>query len=158
MRRIIMVIAATIMASGLAGAGVAHAGSDRHTTGSVEQAVVQEVSKQDVGVLAVAQNGLCEVGEVCLFYNAGCSGSLADFSSFIPDFAGYRFLSPGSGQGQAVKNNAASARNRDAVWIARIHYNENYGSVYDDVLPGNASSCRNLVNTLNDNASLTWRQ
>jgi len=105
---------------------------------------------------ATAQNGVCEAGEVCLFYNSNCRGSLADFNSWIPDFAGYRFISAGAGQGRLVKNDAASARNRLAGWVARIHFNRNYQGVYDDIPPGSSTSCRNLVRTYNENASLSW--
>lgn len=123
--------------------GTAGAGPDRPVANTT-----------DVGIQA-NYNGVCEAHEVCLYYNSNCQGSFADFQVDIPDFAPYRFLSSGAGRGQGVKNNAASARNKDTNWIADIHFNSNYGGVRDRI--PKASGCRNLVNTYNENASLKWR-
>jgi len=108
----------------------------------------------DVGI-QVNHNGVCEVNEVCLYYNSNCQGSLADFEFDVPDFAPYTFVSAGAGQGQGVKNNAASARNRDTTWIADIHFNSNYGGARDRI--ARTGACQRLVNTYNENASLKWR-
>jgi hypothetical protein len=63
----------------------------------------------------VAQNGVCEYGEICLYYGSDATGSLSDFSSDhdIDDYGDsptdcHKFISPGAGQGQCIKNNAES--------------------------------------------------
>ncbi|WP_327127205.1 peptidase M23 [Streptomyces sp. NBC_01727] len=93
-----------------------------------------------------------------LFYNSNQAGSSACYVNGTDNFAGGVFTTPGTGQGQGVKNNAASATNHKtftgATWpTARIFFNSNWGGVYDDV---EASSSRNLSNTYNNNASLEW--
>ena len=64
---------------------------------------------------SVEQNGVCEYGEICLYYGSDATGSLSDFSSDhgIDDYGDsptdcYKFISPGAGQGQCIKNNAES--------------------------------------------------
>ncbi|MEU0194978.1 peptidase inhibitor family I36 protein [Streptomyces afghaniensis] len=97
-------------------------------------------------------NGVCEAAEVCMYWGSGLTGSYHDYYLQQPDFAGDRFLGPGSGQGEQVKNNSASASNR-FVCNARVYYNENYSGPYDTV-PSYGSA--NLVNAWNDNASFNW--
>ena len=103
---------------------------------------------------ATHYNGVCEEGELCLFYNSGCNGSMADFYYPVENFQGYVFRTPGAGQGQSVKNNAAAARNTDNYVTARIYYNSGWQGPYDNVGPN--TSCRNLINTYNENASFEW--
>jgi hypothetical protein len=52
-----------------------------------------------------------------------------------------------------VKNNAASACNFDDVNTARIHFNSGWAGAVDDIP---LLTCRNLTNTYNENASLSW--
>ena len=101
---------------------------------------------------AAGKDGRCESREGCLYYNGNRGGSFIDYFYEDGDFAGDRFLSAGAGKGQAVKNNAASAWNRDGVRM-RVYYNENFSGPYDEIPAGQAE---NLVNTWNDNASLNW--
>ncbi|WP_330459576.1 peptidase inhibitor family I36 protein [Streptomyces sp. NBC_00820] len=102
--------------------------------------------------------GRCASSHVCLYYNSGESG--AKFSVYydnnnvnvtaaIPDLAGYHFDSSGSGSGQSVKNNAASAEVPDicSMWI---YYNSNYGGNVDYLGGGYGQ----LWYTYNENASL----
>ena len=99
---------------------------------------------------AVAQNGVCESGEFCLYYNSDRTGSLSDFSGSISDYGTYKFKSAGAGQGQLVKNNAASVRNLTFKTVT-VFYNSNYGGSSQAVAPGAAV---NLSTTLkNENAS-----
>ncbi len=99
---------------------------------------------------AVAQNGVCESGEFCLYYNSDRTGSLSDFTGSISDYGTYKFRSAGAGQGQLVKNNAASVRNR-TFGAVTVFYNSSYGGSYQTVAPGAAV---NLNTTLkNQNAS-----
>ncbi len=99
---------------------------------------------------AVAQNGVCESGEFCLYYNSDRTGSLSDFTGSIADYGTYKFKSAGAGQGQLVKNNAASVRNLTFRTVTVFYYS-NYGGSSQAVAPGAAA---NLSTTLkNQNAS-----
>ncbi|MER5181498.1 peptidase inhibitor family I36 protein [Streptomyces sp. NPDC002896] len=98
----------------------------------------------------------CIIGSSCLvlFYNSYQGGSSTSFrGSNVADFAGYKFLSSGAGQGQAVKNNAASATN-DSAYAATIFYNSNYGGACDKI--ADYSYTTQLHNTYNENASFKW--
>ena len=62
---------------------------------------------------AAERDGVCDAGEVCLYYNSNGEGSVSDFSGSIPNYGGsqpncYEFKGSGNGQGKCVKNNAAS--------------------------------------------------
>ncbi|CAM2848589.1 peptidase inhibitor family I36 protein [Actinomyces slackii] len=64
------------------------------------------------------QNGICEKNEICLYYGSGNRGSLSDFSvnTFVDDYGDsrddcYKFISPGAGRGECIKNNAESIVN-----------------------------------------------
>ncbi|MTD53301.1 peptidase inhibitor family I36 protein [Amycolatopsis pithecellobii] len=158
MRRFAGVLVATVVAGlGLIGGTAAHAQPAPTPAAQVQPAQVQPA--QPNGKLSVqytSYNGVCEVGEVCLYYNSNCQGSFADFGGWVDDFAGYTFRSSGAGKGQPVKNNAASARNRDGDWTARIWFNSGQKGSYDNIAP--STPCQNLQNTYNENASLSWYQ
>lgn len=98
-------------------------------------------------------DGNCEGLELCFYYNSNLGGADHDFRYKIADLGPYRFLAPGSGAGLSVKNNAASARNRDGYFTARIYFNSGYAGPADDVPP---LTWRNLGDTFNDNASFNW--
>lgn len=102
---------------------------------------------------SVAHNGVCEGLELCFFYNSNRGGAKHDFRYKVSDLAPYRFIAPGAGAGTPVKNNAASARNRDGYFTARVYYNSGYAGPADDVRP---LTWRNLADTYNDNASFNW--
>ncbi|MEV6118121.1 peptidase inhibitor family I36 protein [Streptomyces sp. NPDC052109] len=113
-------------------------------------------------VPAAAQNdGRCTTsvssnlfGELCLYYNSGLSGSHADFNVPTKDEAGYVFSSSGAGQGQPVKNNAASATNLDPDCTAIIFYNSGWSGPADYI--DAHSSVSRLNKTYNNNASNHW--
>jgi hypothetical protein len=92
--------------------------------------------------------------DICFYWDSNLRGSLRAYrgSEVRPDFGSDTFSSPGSGQGQRVKNNAASVYN-DTARTAEVCYNENYGGPCDRVAP---YSWRNLNHTWNDNASFHW--
>ncbi|MEU2929519.1 hypothetical protein ABZ636_31380 [Streptomyces sp. NPDC007251] len=95
---------------------------------------------------------------LALSYNSNIQGSMTGFKdTAVSNFAGYTFLSSGSGQGQSVKNNAASAQFADWVspndW-ASIFYNSGYAGACDSI-PANTLVNR-LANTYNQNASFNW--
>ncbi|MEY7973594.1 peptidoglycan DD-metalloendopeptidase family protein [Saccharomonospora xinjiangensis] len=104
---------------------------------------------------AAARDGVCEGGEFCYYYNSDNAGSVSDFTSSVADYGTtqpscYDFKGPGNGQGQCIKNNAASVWNRSSVKV-RVYYNSNYGGAYQDFAPGAKG---NLNTTLkNNNAS-----
>jgi len=100
-----------------------------------------------------ALDGVCQSGEFCLYYNSNHSGSFSDFVLGVKDFSTVRFVADGAGKGQLVKNNAASACNKDDNLTARVFFNSNWQGAHDDIAPG---TCKNLVNTYNENASFEW--
>lgn len=76
---------------------------------------------------AAARDGVCQTGEFCLYYNSYHQGSVSDFTTSISDYGSapatcYQFKGTGAGQGQCVKNNAASAWNRTSGSVT-IYYN-----------------------------------
>ena len=103
--------------------------------------------------LAAQHNGRCENNEMCLYYNSNLGGSFHDFSVKVPNFGTYKFISGGAGQGQYVKNNAASAVNNADVCNARVYFNSNYQGAYDEIKD---DTWANLTATYNDNASFQW--
>ncbi|MEV7176961.1 peptidase inhibitor family I36 protein [Kitasatospora sp. NPDC093679] len=96
----------------------------------------------------------CPDGKFCLFYNSNEQGSHMAMSSNVRDLAGYTFTSPGNGQGQHVKNNAASAVSNVCMTV-RVYYNSNYSGPMDMFNYRNAA---NLVNTYNENASVRFAE
>lgn len=90
-----------------------------------------------------------------LYYNSSQKGSHTAFFGSDGNFSDNKFLSSGAGQGQVVKNNAASAN----VWgippyypeFAVIYYNSNYAGSCD-AISVNWYTDR-LHNTYNENAS-----
>jgi hypothetical protein len=104
----------------------------------------------------LARNGVCEVGEFCLYFGSNLSGSVSDFTGSIPDYGPsqptcYEFKGPGAGQGQCVKNNAASASNKTTANNVTVYVNSNYGGQGDLFVPGEQG---NLIAALkNNNAS-----
>ena len=74
---------------------------------------------------ATARNGVCEDGEFCLYYNSGNAGSLTDFTGSVSTYGEgsscIKFLGGGSGQGQCVKNNAASVWNRRSAEVTLFY-------------------------------------
>ncbi|MCA1224142.1 hypothetical protein [Streptomyces sp. 8L] len=98
----------------------------------------------------------------CLYYNSNQQGAYYRWTSGggVSDLAGLVFPNDGngSGAGQAVKNNAASASYGSASCsgctndYVRVFYNSGYLGNYDTVYVG---TNKQLVKTYNENAS--WR-
>ncbi|MEV8615457.1 peptidase inhibitor family I36 protein [Amycolatopsis sp. NPDC051373] len=91
---------------------------------------------------APVRNGICEVGEFCLYYGYDLSGSVSDFTTSIPNYGSsqpgcYEFKSDGVGQHQCVKNNALSAFNQ-TKHVVKVYYNSNYGGISVTFQPGEA--------------------
>lgn len=82
------------------------------------------------GVVAPAsaanRDGVLNRGEVAMYYNSAAYGygSFSDYNNSA-NFGSDRFLSPGSGRGQLVKNNAAAAWNNSSL-DAIVYYNSNW--------------------------------
>jgi murein DD-endopeptidase MepM/ murein hydrolase activator NlpD len=94
---------------------------------------------------ADARNGVCEDGEVCLYYNSDNQGSLVDFSGSVKDYGTgadcITFISSGSGRGQCVKNNAASVWNRKSVPVT-IFYKSDWSGAIDSFIAGRKGNLR----------------
>ncbi|MGC5333818.1 CHAP domain-containing protein [Micromonospora sp. DT62] len=127
-------------------------------------ALSASVLSATLGVLAVAapaqaasRDGACNTGEFCYYYNSNHAGSISDHAGSLADYGTaqpgcYEFKGAGSGKGQCVKNNAASAWNRTGKTV-RVYYNTGYNGshAYQDFAPG---AKKNLSSTLkNNNAS-----
>ncbi|GAB1511413.1 peptidase inhibitor family I36 protein [Actinophytocola sp. KF-1] len=94
---------------------------------------------------ATARNGVCESGEVCLYYNSDNQGSLVDFSGSVKDYGTgtdcVKFVGSGSGRGQCVKNNAASVWNRKSVPVT-IFYKSGWSGAIDSFVAGGKGNLR----------------
>lgn len=102
---------------------------------------------------ATARNGVCESGEVCLYFNSNHQGSLVDLSGSNKTYGTgascIKFVSRGNGRGRCVKNNAASVWNRKTVPVT-IFYKSNWAGAIDSFGAGQKA---NLSATLkNENA------
>jgi murein DD-endopeptidase MepM/ murein hydrolase activator NlpD len=102
---------------------------------------------------ADARNGVCEDGEFCLYFNSDNQGSLVDFSGSVKDYGTgadcVKFISAGSGRGQCVKNNAASAWNRKSV-PATIFFHSDWSGAIDSFIAGKKGNLR--ADLKNENA------
>ncbi|MFK0223902.1 hypothetical protein ACIQWN_37705 [Streptomyces vinaceus] len=103
-----------------------------------------------------------------LWYNSDFKGSYRNIGYNVYDFSDEHYggtsgqqplnfcqfgvSSPWPGSGQGIKNNAASAANRHATYVADVYYNSGYKGAVDDV-----AWTRNLNYTKNNNASFAWR-
>ncbi|OMI37833.1 peptidase inhibitor family I36 protein [Streptomyces sparsogenes] len=94
----------------------------------------------------------CEASSFCFFYNSNQQGSHNALRSSVSDLAGYKFTSPGNGQGKSVKNNAASAVSNVCMTVT-VFYNSNYSGPSDVF---NYRNANNLENTYNNNASVKF--
>lgn len=94
---------------------------------------------------ATAKNGVCEVGEFCLYYNSDNGGSLVDLANSQKDYgtgAGcIEFVSTGSGKGQCIKNNVASVWNRESS-VVTVFYKSNWAGAIDSIPSGTKTNLR----------------
>ncbi|MFC8197469.1 hypothetical protein ACFWBR_15000 [Streptomyces sp. NPDC060006] len=96
---------------------------------------------------------------ISMYFNSTQQGSHTDFGGYGKiNFAGYNFASPSNGQGQPIKNNAASAyfRAKTTDESAIIYFNSNQAGPCDWLwAQGEKFSIANRLNkTYNNNASL----
>jgi hypothetical protein len=92
---------------------------------------------------ALERNGVCDEGEVCLYYGSDLQGSVSDFRGSPKDYGAYQpscfeFKGEGAGQGECVKNNAASVWNRMHRNMT-VYYNSNYSGA-SQVIPGQSTA------------------
>jgi hypothetical protein len=102
------------------------------------------------------RDGHCDLGEFCLYWGYGRTGSLSDFNGSITNYGDsqptcYEFISPGLGKGECVKNNAVSAWNNTQGHRVTVYFNSGHKGASDTLYPG---SKRDLSGTLQfENAS-----
>ncbi|MFG1997535.1 SpoIID/LytB domain-containing protein [Spirillospora sp. NPDC048911] len=89
---------------------------------------------------AASRDGVCDNGEFCYYYNSDNQGSISDFTGSVADYGTeqpscYDFKGAGTGQGQCVKNQAASVWNRSTKTV-RVYFNSNYSGTYQDFAAG----------------------
>jgi murein DD-endopeptidase MepM/ murein hydrolase activator NlpD len=101
---------------------------------------------------AAGQNGRCEAGEFCLYFNSGQQGSMVDMAgnkrSYGTGANCVKFITAGAGRGRCVKNNAASGWNRENYAVT-VFYKSNWAGAVDTFVSGARA---NLTKTKNDNA------
>ena len=102
-----------------------------------------------------ARSGTCESGEFCYYYNSGNAGSISDFTESAGSYGDaqptcYDYKGAGAGQGECIKNNAASVWNRSTKTV-RVYYNSNYAGTYQDLAPGFKGQLNSTL--YNNNAS-----
>lgn len=108
-----------------------------------------------VPVLATsAEAATCSSGSFCLYYNSNLGGSRLTLGNSVGDLAGYKFTTSGAGEGQNVKNNAASAWNKNLCPVS-VYFYSNYGGAWDSF---GYNQSGNLVDTYNQNASVKFAQ
>ncbi len=94
---------------------------------------------------ATAKNGVCESGEVCLYYNSNHQGSLVDFAGSVKNYGTgsgcVRYVGAGNGRGKCVKNNAASVWNRKSVPVT-IFYKSGWSGAIDSFVAGAKANLR----------------
>ncbi len=104
---------------------------------------------------AAGRDGVCQSGEFCYFYNSNNQGSVSDFTTSVSDYGTtqpscYEFKGSGNGQGQCIKNNAASVWNQSSMTV-RVYYNTGYQGSYQDIAPGYKGQLNSTL--YNNNAS-----
>lgn len=99
-------------------------------------------------------DGRCDGGDACFYWGANFTGSLRDYSSNRADFGNDRFVAPGAGQTENVKNNSASVKNYDYNLPMQICYNEWYGEPCQTISAAGEANLQSGI--ANDNASFRW--
>jgi hypothetical protein len=102
-----------------------------------------------------------------IYYNSNHGGAYRNIGYSVYDFADERiggssqgglqplnFCHGGNGNGQGIKNNAASVKNKHTTYYAVTYFNSGYKGSADWVGP---SVGRNLSVTYNENASFAWQ-
>ena len=98
---------------------------------------------------ATARDGVCDPGEFCYYWGFDLYGSVSDFTVSVGNYGTteptcYDFKGPGDGQGECIKNNAASVWNRSGTSVT-VYYNSGFAG-YSETFPPGAQA--NLDGTL----------
>lgn len=102
----------------------------------------------------LAQDGICDAGDVCLYYLANIVGSRYDTSHNDPSLFNNRFITSGSGQWSGVGNNAEAVWHRDSRVTLVICTGPNSTGTCGTVGPGVSG---NLTATYKNNVeSIYW--
>jgi Peptidase inhibitor family I36 len=77
-------------------------------------AALGAVALLGIGGVAEARSydGLCESGEVCLYWGGNYTGGVADFENTIYNYKSFYFKGHGSGAGSPLNDNSQSVRSR----------------------------------------------
>jgi hypothetical protein len=119
-------------------------------------AMMLAVVSSPVPAAAALRDGKCDVGEFCLYWGPGRTGSVSDFNGSVPDYGDaqpgcYEFKKPNAaGYRECVKHNAMSAWNRTTANTVTVYRFKNYVPPADVFTPGQS---KELNNTWLHNAS-----
>ncbi|MFF2526986.1 hypothetical protein [Streptomyces liangshanensis] len=99
-----------------------------------------------------------------IYYNSNYAGAYRNIGYSVYDFGDERvggspqgglqplnFCHGGAGNGQGIKNNAASVKNKHATYWAIVYYNSGFKGTSEAI-----SRQANLTTTKNNNASFEW--
>jgi hypothetical protein len=119
---------------------------------TVVSGVVMAAPAAQAAPAATAGNGVCESGEVCLYYNSNHRGSLRDFNGSVQSYGTgascLKFISSGAGRGVCVKNHAASVWNRTSVPVA-VFYKSNWAGAIDSFNSGEKTNLASYLKNQN---------
>lgn len=97
------------------------------------------LTAQSPASAATARNGVCESGEICIYYNSDRGGSVSDFTTGVPNWGTgdncYVFKGPGLGQGFCMWDNNASFWNRTSRSV-NVCTNTSYTGTCRTISPG----------------------
>jgi hypothetical protein len=126
---------------------------------ALQNSVSPAAPSQQLRLLAIQngapQNGVCNVGEVCLYYlHSPIFGSLYDTGHNDPNLFNNHFISPGLGRGSVVGSNAEFVWNRDPRTTVRVCTGLNNTGICGVVFPNQSG---NFTNTFKNRVqSLSW--
>ncbi|WTW95624.1 hypothetical protein OG216_20540 [Streptomycetaceae bacterium NBC_01309] len=128
--------------------------------GAVLSAVPQ-AQAAEAGARAAAgsgwERGYCVNGDACLYYNSNQQGSYAGVWGNINYIPAMMFGNGnGSGDGVAVKNNAASVFNMNYNHVLRIYYNSDFSCRYSCQDFQERTKANLKAQLKNNNASQSW--
>lgn len=107
---------------------------------------------------ASSYDGICETGEVCLFWGGSFNGGMADFYNDIHNYNSFVFKGSGVGVGQNINDNVASLRSR-ARFCNVTNYQHSWGrGDYTTTAPGEWRNGQSLGHLINQFSSHYWCQ
>jgi hypothetical protein len=85
---------------------------------------------------ARSYDGLCESGEVCLYWGYDYQGGVADFYNDIYNYKSFRFKGSGPGAGSSLNDNAASVRSKARFYEVEMCTDSYFRGECFDLGPG----------------------